>query len=81
VALPRLHTIVLRGQRERMAHVSQVDVETSLQPLIQAATDALKKHESDENGKKWVRVWHQIRYFGLGVEDNTLWTKDIEVEP
>jgi hypothetical protein len=56
MALPHLHTIVLHEQRESTTHVSQVNVEASLQPLIQAATNALKKHESNENGKKWVWV-------------------------
>jgi hypothetical protein len=66
-------------QSESGVHISQVDKEADLQPLIRAAIDALKKHESNENGKKWVRVWHQTKHFAL--EDSMFWTKDIEVEP
>ena len=79
MALPSLHTIVLHEQHKSTTYVSQIGVEAGLQPLIWAATNTLKKHESDENGK-WVWVWHQIRHLAPGVEDNTLQRKDIEVE-
>jgi hypothetical protein len=75
-----LHTIILREQRSSSVYVSQADVEARLQPLILAATDVLKKHEADENGKKWVQIWHRTRHFTVEEED-TIWTKVIEVEP
>jgi len=78
-ALPRLHTITLCDERDIWDYISQAEVETRFQPLIQAATDALKKHDGDENGKKWVRVRHRTRYRNGGAE--MLWTKDVEVEP
>jgi hypothetical protein len=77
-----LHTIIFREIRGSDIPVSEADVEARLQPLIQAATKILKKHEGDENGKKWVRVWHKTSYYpswtGMG---DMLWTKDIEIEP
>jgi len=80
VALPRLHTIILWEESLVSVLTSQAAIEASFQPLIQAATDILKKHEGDENGKKWVRVRHRTTYYMPGIED-VLWTKDVEVEP
>jgi hypothetical protein len=39
----------------------------------------LKKHEGDENGKKWVRMWYRTKYGMCDIEDK-LWTKIVEVE-
>jgi len=47
-ALPHLHTIIIRQERQSLTHISQADV--GPQPFIQEATDVLKKHEGDENG-------------------------------
>jgi hypothetical protein len=77
-----LHTIILREEYDDYGHYLPPadDLEARFQPSIQAATDVLKKHEGDENGKKWVRVWHRTRYFTAEIEDK-LWKKDVEVEP
>jgi hypothetical protein len=76
-----LHTIILCEEHDNFGpHSPQYDAEARFQPSIQAATDVLKKHEGDENGKKWVRVWHRARFYAGAMEDK-LWTKDVEVEP
>jgi hypothetical protein len=56
------------------------DIEIHLEPRIQAAVDALKEHEGDENGRKWVRVSHNTRYYRDGSWEDVSWTKDIEVK-
>jgi hypothetical protein len=79
-SLPRLHTIMFREEREVLFDdpLQDDDVEARLQPLIQAAANALKKHVGDENGKKWVRVWHRTGYGVSGNEDK-LWKKEVEI--
>ena len=47
VALPRLHTIILWEESLVSVLTSQAAIEASFQPLIQAATDILKKHEQE----------------------------------
>ncbi|KIM83338.1 hypothetical protein PILCRDRAFT_819586 [Piloderma croceum F 1598] len=74
-ALPGLHTISLREEHDIWSFL-EYDPEARFQPLIQAAVNVLKKHEGDENGKKWVRVWYKTK---CGTEVK-LWTKDVEVE-
>jgi hypothetical protein len=57
----------------------EYDPEACFKPLIPAAVNVLKKHEGDENGKKWVRMWYRTKYGMCDIEDK-LWTKIVEVE-
>jgi hypothetical protein len=54
------------------------DVQAGFQRLIDAAVDILKKHEGDEDGKKWVKVWHRTIFRNVEQQD-IVWTKVVEV--
>jgi hypothetical protein len=58
--LPRLHTIILREEWDFLSeYETEDDPEARFQPIIRAAVDILKKHEGDESGRKWVKIWHK----------------------